>query len=105
MRLLIDKKQKHKCRIFGDRIISSGIWPARLPDLNPCDFFFWGCLKDRVYSSNPLNRRTKRRHSEGNCKYSCRTSSKGKLEPLPLVRGMSTYRGTAFLIPPVISEL
>jgi hypothetical protein len=26
--------------VFGDRIISSGIWPARSPDLNPCDFFF-----------------------------------------------------------------
>jgi hypothetical protein len=39
--------------VFGDRIISSGIWPARSPDLNHCDFFFWGCLKDKVYSSNP----------------------------------------------------
>jgi hypothetical protein len=35
------------------RIISSGIWPARSPDLNPCDFFFSGCLKDKVYNSNP----------------------------------------------------
>jgi hypothetical protein len=34
---------------FGDRIISCGIWPARSPDLNPCDFFFWDCLKDKVY--------------------------------------------------------
>jgi hypothetical protein len=25
--------------VFGDRIISSGIWPARSPDLNPCDLF------------------------------------------------------------------
>jgi hypothetical protein len=39
--------------VFGDRIISSDIWLARSPDLNPCDFFFWGCLKDKVYSSNP----------------------------------------------------
>jgi hypothetical protein len=39
--------------VFGDRIISSGIWPARSPDLNPCAFFFWGCLKDKAYSSNP----------------------------------------------------
>jgi hypothetical protein len=39
--------------VFGDRIISSGIWPAHLPDVNPCDFFFWSYLKDRVYSSNP----------------------------------------------------
>jgi inhibitor of nuclear factor kappa-B kinase subunit alpha len=38
--------------VFRDRIISSGIWPACSPDLNPCDFFFWGCLKDKVYNSN-----------------------------------------------------
>jgi inhibitor of nuclear factor kappa-B kinase subunit alpha len=36
-----------------NRIISSGIWQARSPDLNPCDFFFWGCLKDEIYNSNP----------------------------------------------------
>jgi hypothetical protein len=39
--------------VFGDRIISSDIWPARSPDLNLCGFFFWGCLKDKVYSNNP----------------------------------------------------
>jgi hypothetical protein len=27
--------------VFRDRIISNDIWPARSPDLNPCDFFFW----------------------------------------------------------------
>jgi hypothetical protein len=35
---------------FGDRIISSGIWPARSTDLNPYDFFLLGCLKDKVYN-------------------------------------------------------
>jgi hypothetical protein len=39
--------------VFGNRIVSSGICPASSPDLNHCDFFFWGCLKDRVYNSNP----------------------------------------------------
>jgi hypothetical protein len=39
--------------VFGDRIMSSGIWPARSPDFYPCHFFFWGCLKDKVYKSNP----------------------------------------------------
>jgi hypothetical protein len=38
---------------FGDRIISSGIWPAHSPDFNRCDFFFWSCLKDKIYPSNP----------------------------------------------------
>jgi hypothetical protein len=27
--------------VFRDRIVSSDIWPACSPDLNPCDFFFW----------------------------------------------------------------
>jgi hypothetical protein len=40
--------------VFRDRIISSSICPARSPDLNPYDFLFWGCLKDKVYNSNPL---------------------------------------------------
>jgi inhibitor of nuclear factor kappa-B kinase subunit alpha len=39
--------------IFRYRIVSSGIWPACSPDLNPCDFFLWGCFKDKVYNSNP----------------------------------------------------
>lgn len=26
------------------------LWPPRSPDLNPMDFFYWGCLKDRVYA-------------------------------------------------------
>jgi hypothetical protein len=39
--------------VFEDRIISSGIRLARSADLNPCDFLFWGCLKDKVYNSNP----------------------------------------------------
>ena len=28
------------------------MWPARSPDLNPCDFHLWGHLKAVVY--NPL---------------------------------------------------
>lgn len=24
-------------------------WPPRSPDLTPCDYFFWGCVKDAVY--------------------------------------------------------
>ena len=28
-------------------------WPARSPDLTPCDFFLWGYTKEKVYSSNP----------------------------------------------------
>lgn len=28
-------------------------WPARSPDLAPCDFFLWGFLKSRVYVNRP----------------------------------------------------
>jgi hypothetical protein len=24
-------------------------WPPRSPDLTPCDFFFWGYVKDKVF--------------------------------------------------------
>lgn len=27
------------------------LWPARSPDLNPCDFFLWGHMKQLVYST------------------------------------------------------
>jgi hypothetical protein len=39
--------------VFGDRIISSGIWPACSPDLKPCDFFLLGLFEGKVYKSNP----------------------------------------------------
>ena len=28
-------------------------WPARSPDLTPCDFFLWGYLKEQVYQTYP----------------------------------------------------
>ena len=28
-------------------------WPARSPDLTPCDFFLWGYVKEEVYKTNP----------------------------------------------------
>jgi hypothetical protein len=31
--------------VFGDRIISSNIWAARSPHLNPCDFFLLGLFE------------------------------------------------------------
>lgn len=26
------------------------LWPPRSPDLNPLDFFYWGFIKEKVYS-------------------------------------------------------
>lgn len=28
-------------------------WPARSPDLSVCNFFFWGYVKEQVYSQKP----------------------------------------------------
>lgn len=39
--------------VFGNRIISRGIWPPRSPDLTPLDFYLWGALKGRAYENNP----------------------------------------------------
>lgn len=42
--------------MFGDRVISlhhEVEWPARSPDLTPCDYFLWGYLKGKVYSTPP----------------------------------------------------
>lgn len=30
-------------------------WPARSPDLTPMDFFFWGVVKEKVFSKKPLD--------------------------------------------------
>ena len=41
---------------FPDRLISLRgdlPWPARSPDLAPCDFFLWGYLKSIVYNDRP----------------------------------------------------
>lgn len=40
----------------GDRLISRRTdfpWPPYSPDLNPCDYFLWGYLKERIYDNNP----------------------------------------------------
>ena len=41
---------------FGQRVISKGAavrWPPRSPDLSVVDFFFWGHVKNTVYSTSP----------------------------------------------------
>jgi len=39
--------------IFGENLISKGLWPPRSPDLTSPDFFLWSYLKDTVHRSNP----------------------------------------------------
>ena len=49
---------------FGNRIIALDAqkvapgaltWPPYSPDLNPCDYFLWGCLKDKIFRSKPAS--------------------------------------------------
>lgn len=49
-------------RVYGTRVIGLGYpkfaqggleWPPYSPDLNPCDFFLWGYIKDHCYAKNP----------------------------------------------------
>ena len=42
--------------LFPGRLISlrgDVGWPARSPDLSPCDFFLWGYLKEKVFKHRP----------------------------------------------------
>ena len=42
---------------FPSRVISWGCdiaWPARGPDLNPLDLWFWGMLKAKIYHHSTL---------------------------------------------------
>jgi hypothetical protein len=39
--------------IFGERVISRNLWPPRLPDLTPPDFYPWGAAKSAVYRDRP----------------------------------------------------
>lgn len=44
--------RNHLDQRFPRRWIGRGSafpWPSRSPDLNPLDFFLWGCMKDIVY--------------------------------------------------------
>ena len=39
---------------FGRQFLDKTKWPPRSPDLNLCDFFLWGYLKERVL--NPMQK-------------------------------------------------
>jgi hypothetical protein len=42
--------------LFGDRIISKGLWPPRSPEVSPPDYFcIWGHIKDNAYRNNTRN--------------------------------------------------
>jgi hypothetical protein len=39
--------------LFSDRIIRTGFWPLRSPDLSVYDFHLWENLKRKVYRNTP----------------------------------------------------
>lgn len=45
-------------RVLSNRFperYGGGMWPPHSPDINPCDFFLWGFLKEKVYLRKPEN--------------------------------------------------
>jgi hypothetical protein len=42
-----DHKEKHKC------LLLTAMWLAHSFILNSCNFFIWGCLKNKLYTRNP----------------------------------------------------
>lgn len=52
--LTIELLHKH----FGNNIISfrsKDIWPPTSPDLNPCDYYLWSFLKDKIFTEKIAN--------------------------------------------------
>jgi hypothetical protein len=41
------------CEVFGERVISRGLWLPCSSDLTHCDFYLWWSLKDKEYKTNP----------------------------------------------------
>jgi len=53
-RAVMDRLQE----LFGPQIVSLGQqqeWPPRSPDLTPCDFFLWGYLKSKIFTTPPAD--------------------------------------------------
>ena len=40
---------------FPERHEGGKLWPPRSPDINPCNFFLWGFLKEKVFQRRPEN--------------------------------------------------
>jgi hypothetical protein len=48
-----NKSMNALAEVFGEQVISQGLWLTCSPDLNPCDLHLWGTLKDKVCVNNP----------------------------------------------------
>jgi hypothetical protein len=39
--------------VFTETVVGWGVWPPWSPNLNPCNFYLWDMLKNKVYVNNP----------------------------------------------------
>jgi len=55
--LLTDDHKKQRAKFCGRAISrkAENPWPARSPDLNPLDYWFWGQMQQIVYGKSPSN--------------------------------------------------
>jgi len=40
---------------FPERREGGKLWPPHSPDINPCNIFLWGFLKEKVFQRRPEN--------------------------------------------------
>ena len=40
---------------FPERHEGGKLWPPHSPDINPCDIFLWGFLKEKMFQRRPEN--------------------------------------------------
>lgn len=48
-----NKFMRALAEVFSEQMWSRGLWSARSPDLNPCDFNLWGTVWDKEHVKNP----------------------------------------------------
>jgi hypothetical protein len=48
--------------VFGQQVKSRGMWPPRLPDLNPCDLFVGHAERKSVCEKSAFLGRTSRKY-------------------------------------------
>ena len=39
--------------VYCELLMTDRLWSPKAPHLNPCNYYLWGTLKDRVYVKNP----------------------------------------------------
>jgi hypothetical protein len=70
--------------VFEDRQINNRLWPpTKYQDLNPCDSYLRGNLRNKVYSNNP--------HTMDELKNICEIITSIKVSELKLVSNFSRH--------------